>query len=70
MRKAFSPHVFIALTAVALFAGLHATTGRIETNGGVGYDGVDYMRMLAGELDDGTPVTELRPLIVLLNRPV
>ena len=70
MRKALSPHVFIALTAVALFAGLHATTGRIETNGGVGYDGVDYMRMLMGQLDDGTPVTELRPMIVLLNRPL
>lgn len=70
MRKASAPHVFIALTAVAIFAGLHVTTGRIETNGGVGYDGVDYARMLAGSLSDGTPVTELRPMIVLLNRPV
>jgi hypothetical protein len=58
-----------ACVAVALFAAMHLTTGRIEVDDGKGWDGAEYAAMLTEGLGQGTRVTELRPLVILLNRP-
>jgi hypothetical protein len=63
-------NLVLALMALLLFVIMHLTTGRIPTDNGQGYDGADYGRMLTATLHDGTPITELRPLVILLNRPM
>jgi len=60
----------LALVAALLLILQSAALGTIATNKGLGWDGEDYARMLDVGIERGTPNTRLRPLIVLLGRPV
>ena len=62
-------HAALGLTAVAIFALLHLTNGRLEVGGGEGWDGGDYGRMLRQGWVAGSIHTKLRPLIVWANAP-
>ena len=61
--------VLVAM-AVLVFAWTNAVTGQIDVNNGRGWDGGEYATMLEEGWTEGTVNTALRPLIVLLNRPV
>ena len=61
-------HVRAALAATAVFLSLLPFTGRITEDGGLGYDGVLYARMVTGGLEQGSANTRLRPLVVVVNR--
>lgn len=60
----------IAIVGLAVFGYIAATNDVIEVGGGLGFDGANYAQMMSGSLAEGTAATRLRPLIVLLNRPV
>ena len=59
----------LALTAVALLAGLRLVTGTIPVNGGRGWDGMDYAAMLTSSFDAGSANSALRPFVVVLTMP-
>ena len=66
LRRAILP-----IAVAAIFVMLGQFGGRMEANQGRGYDGIQYVNMLSGGvLDEGEYNQRLRPLIVLLNRPV
>jgi hypothetical protein len=56
--------------AAALLLALTAATGAIAVNGGLGWDGQDYVRMMERGFREGTPSTRLRPVVVLINDAV
>jgi hypothetical protein len=60
----------LALAAAVLLYLQSVAVGTVSTNNGLGWDGEDYARMLETGVEHGTPNTRLRPLIVLLARPV
>jgi hypothetical protein len=59
----------IAAGAVTCFLVMVRATGLIPVSDGVGYDGGEYADLVVEGLDEGTPNTRLRPLVVLLARP-
>lgn len=63
-------NLVLACGSAAALLFMLAITGRIEAMGGLGWDGADYADMVSGSLLDGTPNTQLRPLVALLVRPV
>ena len=63
-------NVVLAFIAALLLILQSAALGTVATNNGLGWDGEDYARMLNVSVEAGTPNTRLRPLIVLLGRPV
>jgi hypothetical protein len=69
-RPVSRSHLAIACAALALFGAMHLTTGRIQVDDGKGWDGAEYAAMLTEGLGHGTRVTELRPVVILLNRPM
>jgi hypothetical protein len=60
--------ILISAIGTAIFTYLAVTHDIIAARGGLGFDGVNYAQMLTA-LRDGTAMTRLRPLVVLLNRP-
>ena len=62
-------HIAVALLALLLFAAVHRAVGRIDVGAGEGWDGADYARMLARGWSTGTVYSQLRPLVVLMNKP-
>jgi hypothetical protein len=63
------PHLCMAVAAMAIFAGLHLTVGRIIVGDGLGWDGAEYAAMLQRGWDRGGSNTALRPMIVWLAQP-
>lgn len=63
-----SLNLVLAGVAVVLFGAVTWTTGRIEVNDGMGYDGRQYAAMLQKGLGAGTPMSRMRPVVVLLAR--
>jgi hypothetical protein len=61
-------NVLLGVFASFLFAVLVETSGRIPIHQGMGWDGWHYVRMMTDGLDRGTANTQLRPLIILVNR--
>ena len=61
-----TPNVGLATIAVGLFVALVWTTGRIEVNDGLGYDGIQYAAMLESGLSAGGPMNRMRPLTLVL----
>jgi hypothetical protein len=59
-------NVGLATIAVALFGVLVWTTGRIEVNDGLGYDGLRYAEMVQNGLSVGSPMNRMRPLVLVL----
>jgi hypothetical protein len=60
--------MLLGVLASCLFAVLVETSGRISVNRGMGWDGSHYVQMMEHGLDRGTANTQLRPLVVLINR--
>ena len=58
-------HTPLGLVAAALLLVLGDLTGAIAVNSGYGYDG-EYVRMMQGGFENGTPSTRLRPLVIVL----
>lgn len=67
--KSLGPHLLLALLAVAIFAIMHLTAGRIEVRNGEGWDGIDYTVMLRDGWIKGSVYSRLRPLVVWMNQP-
>ena len=61
-------NLVIVLVGLTLFAGVNARSGRVEANGGLGWDGRQYAHMVTGRVEDGTVSTQTRPLLPLLTR--
>ena len=68
MSRALVTNLVITALALVIFAVLHARTGRVEANDGLGWDGRQYAHMVTGGLKDGTGSTQTRPLLPLLTR--
>lgn len=58
--------VAAGLVSMVLLLVLSAASGQIEVNHGYGYDGADYVEMVNNGVDEGTPSTRLRPLVILI----
>jgi hypothetical protein len=56
----------LATAAVVLLNILVRTSGHIELNDGLGFDGVQYGSMVERGLTAGTPNTRLRPVVIIL----
>jgi hypothetical protein len=67
-RDTWVTNLLIVIVGLILFAGLNATSGRVEANGGLGWDGRQYAHMVTDRLLDGTVATQTRPLLPLLTR--
>jgi hypothetical protein len=61
-------NLLIAAIGLTIFAGLNATSGRVEANDGLGWDGRQYEHMVTTRIKDGTVATQTRPLLPLLTR--
>jgi len=61
--------ILVAGIGTAIFAYLALAHDIIAVRGGLGFDGADYAAMLT-TLGAGSAATRLRPLVILLNRPV
>jgi hypothetical protein len=62
--------VAIALVNACLFLVIANRTGRLVENGGRGWDGAAYLDMLRDRVAGQASNERLRPLVVLLNRPL
>jgi hypothetical protein len=67
-RPLITFNVWLAALALGIYAVLVWTTGRIDVEGGLGFDGRAYAAMLEQGLTVGTRFTLMRPLIVVLAR--
>ena len=67
--KSLGLHLLLALLAVAIFAIMHVTAGRIEVRNGEGWDGSDYAVMLREGWIKGSVYSRLRPLVIWMNQP-
>lgn len=68
LRKNFSWNLILSICCVALFRLISLSTGKIEANAGLGYDGVAYAKMVTDGLIYGFPDSQLRVLPVLLTK--
>src|SRR6266850_4024872 len=69
-RASLSIAVTVALVNTLLFLAVEARTGRLVENGGRGWDGAAYLEMLRDRVVAQASNERLRPLVVLLNRPL
>jgi len=62
MSNSMRANVASAAFALVLFQLVEMASGRLAVNGGLGWDGEMYARMVTRRLSDGTANTALRPL--------
>ena len=67
-HRPWATNLVIAALGLTLFAGLNARSGRVDANGGLGWDGRQYAHMVTARVADGTVATQTRPLLPILTR--
>jgi hypothetical protein len=68
MNRSWAANLIITAIGLALFTGVNLSSGRVDANDGLGWDGRQYAHMVTGQLTDGTVATQTRPLLPLLTR--
>jgi hypothetical protein len=63
-------HLAIAAIALMIFHAVSLTSGRIGVNDGLGWDGVEYSRMVTDGMAAGGVIVQTRPLVVYAAKAI